>query len=160
MSDSEPDEQELALKRVLGRYKSTKGDADKRKETSKLNMAKARAAKLSGLKAKKIEEDNQYELPMSDESEDDDESSDEEDLILKRRKPQKGRGGAPPAATSDRMQRMEEMIMQLALQRTKQNKKKKAPSRRTVIQLAPAAATAVAVSNPTAELLKRNILRF
>ena len=55
MSDHEQEDQgqmsELA--KVLSRYKSTKGDADKRKETSKLNMAKARAAKLEKLKQEK-----------------------------------------------------------------------------------------------------------
>jgi hypothetical protein len=48
MSRISSDDEQDQLAQVLTRYKSTKGDLDQRKETSKLNMAKARAAKLAG----------------------------------------------------------------------------------------------------------------
>ena len=52
MSRSSDDEQDK-LAEVVSRYKSTKGDQDRRHTTSSDNMAKARAAKLKALAAKR-----------------------------------------------------------------------------------------------------------
>jgi len=89
MSDHEQEDQgqmsELA--KVLSRYKSTKGDADKRKETSKLNMAKARAAKLEKLKQEKqVKQQDSFEYEDADDSSDDSEDSEEEELVLRPRR--------------------------------------------------------------------------
>jgi hypothetical protein len=153
MSDSE-EEHQAKLTQVLGRYKSTKGDADKRKETSKLNMAKARAAKLAGLKAAKEEAANEIEVSSSDS----DESSDDEDLIIskKGKKGQKG-GRAPPASSSEQMRRMEQMIMMLA----KQKGKGKKSARKTVIQIAaPPSTPVLGASNPHANAMKQSIIQW
>jgi hypothetical protein len=151
MSDSE-EEHQAKLTKVLGRYKSTKGDADKRKETSKVNMAKARAAKLAGLKAAKEEAANEIEVSSSESEE----SSDDEDLIITKKG--KGKGGrAPPASSSEQMRRMEQMIMMLA----KQKGKGKKPARKTVIQIAaPPSTPVLGASNPHAKAMKQSIIQW
>ena len=129
MSHDYSDDEQLSLTNTLKRFASTKGagilkepKVDKRTETSKANMAKARAAKLEALRKKREEEANEYEIEDSDSEESD---SDDEELIIKR-KPQKGgRGGrAPPAAAAvsdDRIGRIEMMLAQLAQHRKERN---------------------------------------
>jgi hypothetical protein len=93
MSKQSSDDEQDQLAQVLTRYKSTKGDLDQRKETSKLNMAKVRAAKLAGLTKKKAEQPSK--VHYIDESSD----SDEEEIVIQR-KPAKGKGRAGAAAAS------------------------------------------------------------
>jgi hypothetical protein len=62
-------EEEPATKQ---KYKSTKGAADKRKQTSKVSIAKAREAKLA--KHKREKEEEEFEFDVDSESESDDES--------------------------------------------------------------------------------------
>jgi len=158
-SESEDDQSQSQLTSVLQRYASTKGKgavaakaADKRTETSKLNMAKARAAKLAGLQKKK--ESRAFEIDESEDSESED-SSDDEDLVITKKKSQKGGKGGAPAASSDRLSKIEEAIMLLAQQKAK----KKPQKRKTVINVsAPQSATAPA--NQKAQALKNNILNF
>lgn len=156
-------EQQIDLTKVLSRYKSTKGAADKRKETSKANMAKARAAKLAGLRQKKEEQASSYDLDYSDDSEDDsDESeSDDEELVIRKKKPQKGKGQVE-FQENDRLRMMEEAIMMLAQKAQKKSKakpKKKPVRKTTVIQVGvPQAVPAAA--NPKVSGLKHNILTF
>jgi hypothetical protein len=176
MSDNEQEDQgqmsELA--KVLSRYKSTKGDADKRKETSKLNMAKARAAKLEKLKqekqvkqVKQQQQQDSYEYEDDDSSEDDSEDSEEEELVLRPRgkkkqqvKQQQGTG---------RMDMLEKAILMLAERTTKKAKakpKKKAVRKTTVIQVNPAPQQAPVPKGPAAaptkqvELMMNDLLRF
>ena len=161
MSDSEFSENErVSLNNVLQKYKSTKGAADKRKETSKANMAKARAAKLAALKKKKEEEANQIHIEdsSSDDSEDSgssdsDDSGDDGDLVIKKLKRSKGGN-----ADSSRIARIEEALIQLAMQKGKGKKKKPAVKKKTVIQLNHP--TSTHVPNPNSAALKNSIIGF
>lgn len=155
MAEYDSDNEQKKLREVLGRYKSSKGDADKRKVTSQVNMAKARAAKLAGLQASK----RNVEIDSESESDDGLESdSDGEDLIIQKKKPQKGRGrgGAPPVV-DDRMNRMEQMLMKLAMK----NSKKKAPRKTVNIQIAPPITPALQhATNPHTAAIKHSICNW
>ena len=158
MSDSEFSENErVSLNNVLQKYKSTKGAADKRKETSKANMAKARAAKLTALKKKKEEEANQIHIEDSSsddsDSSDSDDSGDDGDLVIKKLKRSKGGN-----ADSSRIARIEEALIQLAMQKGKGKKKKPAVKKKTVIQLNHP--TSTHVPNPNSAALKNSIIGF
>ena len=168
MSDHEQEDQgqmsELA--KVLSRYKSTKGDADKRKETSKLNMAKARAAKLEKLKQEKQVKQQQQDsyLEYDDSSEDSDvddtdDSSEEEELVLRPK-----RGKAPEQQGTGRMDMLEKAILMLAERTTKKTPKakpKKKPVRNTtVIQVTSAPPPKTPAPSKKVELLKDDILNF
>ena len=182
MSDNEQEDQgqmsELA--KVLSRYKSTKGDADKRKETSKLDMAKARAVKLEKLKqekqVKQVKQQDSYEYEDTDDTDDEDSDSDdseEEELVLRPKKKtpkqyavkqQEGTG------TGGRMDMLEKAILMLAERTTKKAKntkpKKKAVRKTTVIQVNPAPQQAPVPKGPAAaptkqvELMMNDLLRF
>ena len=93
MSDFEEadEEQQRGLENVLKRYQqkgtgSASAAADKRQETSKLNMAKARAAKIAKLRAQKEEQDNTYEVSEDDDDDDDYTESDEDEYIPPKKK--------------------------------------------------------------------------
>jgi hypothetical protein len=156
------DSEQISLSNVLQKYKSTKGAADKRRETSKANMAKARAAKLAALKQKKEQAEREIEVDDSD-SDDDSEDSDGSDssddgggeLVIKKLKRQVG-----GSAGNARIERLEKAIMLLAKQKQKQKGGKKAPvKRKTVIQVnQPPVITSA--PNPKAEVMKHSILRF
>lgn len=171
MSENHSDDDvQLSLEDTLKRFASTKGAGapkppkiDRRAETSKANMAKARAAKIEALRRKREEEANQIELD-GDESEDSD--SDEEELVLNRKKKVDFAGmdnfnqvvpGISPHISNDRIM---EMMMALALGNQKQKvKPKKKVVRKTVIQLpTPAAAAPVAPPNPKMENMRRILL--
>jgi hypothetical protein len=159
MADS--DDEQTKLARVLARYKSTKGDADKRKETSKLNVAKARAAKLAALQATKSKMSSIEESDSDEEmdSEEEDEESDGEELIIAKKSKKGGgrRGGAPPA--DDRMARLEQMMLQVAMQNKKKAKKK--PTRKVVnIQIASPATAQAPVNNPHTAAIKKSIIQW
>ena len=174
MSDHEQEDQgqmsELA--KVLSRYKSTKGDADKRKETSKLNMAKARAAKLEKLKqAKEVKQQKQqdsYEYEDTDDtSEDDSEDTSDEDteLVLRPRGKQKKKQPQQQEGTTSggRMDMLEKAILMLAERTTKAKakpKKKPAVRKTTVIQVNPAPTPKTPAPSKKVELLKDDILNF
>ena len=161
------DEQQVALTQVLSKYKSTKGEADRRRETSKANMAKARAAKLEALRKKKEEESNQIEIGDSDDDSDfsEDSESDYEDIVLKKKPPaQKGRGRQAQVDEDTIAQLVQQQLAQLLSQQG--GKKKKAAAKKptvrkkTVIQLnTPAPATAPS-ANPHVDAMKRSILNF
>lgn len=156
MSDSDSAEQSK-LTQVLGRYKSTKGDADKRKQTSKTNMAKARAAKIAQLKAKKEEEAGEIEISGTDEES---ESEEEEELVLTKKSLKgkgKGRGGAPASASNERMDMLEAAILALA---SKKQPKRKPIHKKTVIHVTPAAAVSTPKVNAGAEAMKRSIIQW
>jgi len=153
------------LAKVLSRYKSTKGDADKRKETSKLNMAKARAAKLEKLKqekqVKQQQQDSYLEYEDCEDSDDDDtdDSSEEEELVLRPK-----RGKAKQQGTGGRMDMLEKAILMLAERTTKKTPKakpKKKPVRNTtVIQVTSAPPPKTPAPSKKVELLKDDILNF
>ena len=171
MSDHEQEDQgqmsELA--KVLSRYKSTKGDADKRKVTSKTNMAKARAAKLEKLKQEKQVKQQQqdsyleYDDSSEDSDDDDDDSSEEEELVLRPK-----RGKAKQQGTG-RMDMLEKAILMLAERTAKKPKakpKKKPTRKTTVIQVNPLVPQQPQQPPPTAaptkqvELMMSDLLRF
>lgn len=107
------------------RYKSTKGDADKRKQTSRDNMAKARQAKLD----KKKERENEQEIEIESESESEElVSSSEEELVISK-KPKKSKkpisGGG-----DDRITRLEKAIYNLSIRKSKP---KQVIERKTII---------------------------
>jgi len=168
MSDHEQEDQgqmsELA--KVLSRYKSTKGDADKRKETSKLNMAKARAAKLEKLKQEKEEKAQQYEYDDdSEDNSDDSDDSEQEELVLRpkqgKQKKQQGTGGTG----SGRMDMLEKAILMLAenAQKKKAKPKKKPARKTTVIQVTPTVPqqpTPQPTLSKKAEMLMNDVLTF
>ena len=172
MSDHEQEDQgqmsELA--KVLSRYKSTKGDADKRKETSKLNMAKARAAKLEKLKqakeGKQQKQQDSYEYEDDDTSDDDSEESEEEELVLRPRKGKKKQQvqvQQEGTTSGGRMDMLEKAILMLAERSTKAKakpKKKPAVRKTTVIQVNPAPVPKTSAPSKKVELLKDDILNF
>ena len=175
MSDHEQEDQgqmsELA--KMLSRYKSTKGDADKRKETSKLNMAKARAAKLEKLKqakeVKQVKQQDSYEYEDTDEtSEDDSEDTSDEDteLVLRPRKGKKKQQvqvQQEGTTSGGRMDMLEKAILMLAERTTKAKakpKKKPAVRKTTVIQVNPAPVPKTPAPSKKVELLKDDILNF
>jgi len=117
-----------------GYYKSKKGDADKRKQTSRDNIKKAQAAKIAKCKQIKAlrESEQQYEY-------EDEQSEDEEELeisyIPKRPKPMaipsmtKGKKPSRPASKEEkRIQALENMVMKLS-----QAKQEVKPRKSTVI---------------------------
>ena len=172
MSDHEQEDQgqmsELA--KVLSRYKSTKGDADKRKETSKLNMAKARAAKLEKLKqAKEVKQQKQqdsYEYEDTDDTESDDDSedtSDEDTELVLRPKQKKKQPQQQEGTSGGRMDMLEKAILMMAERSTKAKakpKKKPAVRKTTVIQVNPAPVPKTPAPSKKVELLKDDILNF
>jgi len=125
MSYEEEDQE--GLERVLKHYESSKGAADKRRKTSKINVAKARAAKLAGARKKvQIEES---------ESEDEEEESESEyeEVEIKKTKKGGGKGRAPPAA-DDKLARIEAALLTLTQQAGQGKKKAKKPVRRVVVE--------------------------
>lgn len=119
---------EKKLDEISGpRYKSKKGDADLRKQTSKSNMAKARQAKLDKMKEK--EQEQEIEVTDSDECLS---SSDEELVITK--KPKKNTKISGGSSNDDiRIKRLEKAIYNLSI---KQNKPKKTViEKKTVINM-------------------------
>ncbi len=170
MSDHEQEDQGQMseLTKVLSRYKSTKGDADKRKETSKLNMAKARAAKLEKLKqAKEVKQQKQQDsYEYEDDSEDSDEDSDSDDeedteLVLR---PKGKKQQVKQQEGTGRMDMLEKAILMLAERTTKKAKakpkKKPAVRKTTVIQVNPAPVPKTPAPSKKVELLKDDILNF
>jgi hypothetical protein len=124
MSDNE--ETIVKESKAKPRYSSTKGDADKRKQTSKLNMQKAREAKLAKLNETKEESKYECELPESDL-----EISSEDELIITK-KPKK----KPTPDKNDRLDKLESMIYELT-NHTKKKSKPKVVQKKTVFQLPP-----------------------
>ena len=117
--------------KAAGYYKSKKGDADKRKQTSRANAEKARMAKLAKLAQTKktMEYEQQYEYKDST-----DDSSSEEELQITRKKPRKSKPSNKLNKThnpiDDRFSKLEDMIAQLANTKTKE---KKRVAKKTVI---------------------------
>ena len=110
-----------------GHYKSKKGDADKRKETSRANAAKARLAKLAKLKEQK--KSQEYDRQFEYEESTDDSESEEEELRITRAKPKskaKEKKQLPAKQKkdpiADRFSRLEEMIAQMASAKSKPKK--------------------------------------
>ena len=162
------DYEQSKLKNVLSRFKNpTRGGGgavtDKRKETSRINAAKARAAKLAGQQAKKVR------MPVIEESDDDEEEEDEteseeeeeEEFVLKKKgKVQKGRGrgGAPPAS-DDRLSRIEQTLSNLAMQKVVKKKKvKKAPQEDVTSSVAPTPAPSPV--NQHTKVMKQHIISW
>jgi len=132
-SENEQVEEVIEDTPKTGYYKSKKGDADKRKQTSKVNAEKARLAKLAkSAQMKKTEEyDKQFEYEEST-----DDSSSEGELQITRKKSK----AKPPTKKltskkqgdpiNDRLGKLEEMIAQLA---TSTAKDKKRVAKKTII---------------------------
>lgn len=158
---SEP-EQQVSLASVLSRYKSTKGAADKRKETSKANMAKARAAKLEALRRKKEEEENEFGL--DDESDDDSEedSEEEEELVIKKAKRQPRKAASQVQfQENDRLRQIEEAILVLAQKANKSKAKpKKKPVRKTTVIQVGVPQKAAPAATPKVAGMVKDILDF
>ncbi len=176
MSDQSDDENHNNLAKALKRYKpggreaaETPVKVDKRTETSKANMAKARAAKLEQLRAQKERKAREIEVSEEEDSEEEEEEEEEESddgeeyVIAKRKpaakKPQKGKGGAaapPAAAPSD--PRIDELAALVAQLVNKKSVKRKAPVRKTVINVQqPAAAAAASTPNPKAADMRQHV---
>jgi len=177
MSDyEEDDEQQRGLENILKRYKQkgagspSAASVDRRHETSKTNMAKARAAKIAKLKAQKQVQTNTIQV-----SEDDDDGeysdSDGEEIPAPRKTPQKGKGrfrqtsGAVDDGRIARLEQMEMRLAALAARLDRDNKQRRMPpkQRKTAvnIQIAPPAASiATRVSNPKSEQLRQSVLNF
>jgi hypothetical protein len=120
------------------RYKSTKGDADKRKITSKQTVVKAQQAKIAKSKQRKLEEANQYEIPS-----DEDEYESEEEIIEQPKRKTK------PKHASTRA----EMEAQIRAEILAEGKKKKKKTKR-VIQLPVPKEIKPVKKEPTAEEIR------
>lgn len=171
MSDSEGEQpQVISLEDTLARFNSSKGSgiakglADRRKETSKANMAKARAAKIAKLKQKKEEESRQIEVdPETDEYSE--QSSSDDELYIKKSKRNHPTSAAKKRSVvvrdDDTARRMEAIEMAVLSMLKDQKKVKKKPVRKTVIQLPPASQPIpIPQPNRKVEVLKHNILDF
>jgi hypothetical protein len=130
-------------------------DQTKRREQSKLNLAKGRATRAANLKKKKEEEaqSQSYNIAGSD---DDYSSSSEEMKLVK--KPSKMKRvetkDKPDNQFSQRLDKMEELI----LQQLKQSKKKTSrPIRQTIVQI-PTQQYGGGQSNPQLQNTKRYLL--
>ena len=113
------------------RYKSSKGEADRRKQTSRANVAKARQVQ----KQQKEEELNAEEIDISD-SDEEYVSNDSEELVItkkSKKKPVKKEDDRSEA----RIKRLEKVVYNLSI---KANKPKKTViEKKTVINMPPAA---------------------
>lgn len=139
------DEQDAPRAPAKQRYKSTKGDADKRKQQSLINLAKARKAKLEQLREKKEKDEGALYIDTeSDSYESVSSSSEEEELVItkKSKKPKKITGGN---TDTDRLARLESMIVNLAKDK---KKKKKVVEKRTIIQMPPQQQSQPQYANP------------
>ena len=121
------------------RYKSTKGDADKRKITSKQTVVPAQQAKIAKSKQRKLEEANQYEIPS-----DEDEYESEEEIIEQPKRKTK------PKHASTRAEIEAEVRAQIALE----GKKKKEKVQKRVIQLPIPKEVKPVKKEPTAEEIR------
>ena len=177
MSDYEEvdEEQQRGLESVLRRYQqkgagASAASADRRKETSKLNMEKARAAKIAKLRAQKEEQDNTYEVSEDDDDDDDYTESDEDEYIPPKKKKVvimkgKGKGRQTAGAVDDgamaRLAQMEIRYAALPAQLEKEKRQRRAvpkPRKTAVtIQVAPPAAPKPAPSGKT-EQMRRSLL--
>jgi hypothetical protein len=124
MTEEYEDQIEVApIKRE--RYKSTKGDLDKRKITSKITLANARKVKLANQRKAKEEEELEYEI---DSGSDYDDSDDEPEPVKPKKK----------ASSSERKILKELEKVKLENEKLKKRKKAKAKTiKKTVIQLPP-----------------------
>ena len=169
MSDDETHDR---LAGALLKFNSTKGRGvkepkiDKRSESSKVNMAKARAAKVALSQTMRQKREQEIEVSDEDDSEDS-ESEEEEEYVLKKAKKGKGKGkgqAAPPAATSAdlRIDKLE-FLLEQHIKNQKGKGKKKAPVRKTIIHVAPATAASqpvIAQPNPKAADAKKEVLSW
>jgi hypothetical protein len=157
-SESDEEVQQNKLASVLKRYQSGKGAADKRKETSKANMAKARAAKLAGLAAAKEKKSRQVEISDSSDSDSD---SDEEEVVITKKKSQKGKGKPVDEAVDDgRMARLEKAMMKKLMKKFCDEKLVRVPQKKgkkTIIQINQPAQVS---SSAPIQAMKRDILNF
>lgn len=99
------------------RYKSTKGDADKRKITSKINAKRAREKKLSRLEKLKAKQAKKKEKRRYDSSESDSSDSDSEYEYALSRKKRKAGGSKKPKVDNELIERLgnvEEMLSKMA----------------------------------------------
>jgi hypothetical protein len=146
--ESEPEEQ-VKEKPAKKRYASTKGDADKRKQQSCINLAKARQAKIEKGKlrkeaeleasqakeAKKKTKKNQIVVLDSSSSESEDSSSSEDEIILTKRT--KSKAVPIPKAksqkTDERMDRIESIMEKIVTAKRKSKPKKVVKN--TIVQL-------------------------
>lgn len=138
---------------------------DKRKETSKRNMEKARLKKLELLKQQREEKQYEYELSSSDESSE----SDNEIIIKPRRKKVQQvvkqreviRQQQPQIDYGDQIQDLQQIVYQLAInQKMKRKKTKSKPKAKKVIQIMPPQQKEKSVKNELTEGLKNSIIRF
>lgn len=111
------------------KYKSTKGDLDRRKITAKVNLAKGRAAKLEKLRQQREEDQNEYEIDTQSESES--ESSEEEPKKKTKRYVEQ------KPNTSHFEEHIKALEAKLAKMEKAKKKAKKRPIKKTVIQLQP-----------------------
>jgi hypothetical protein len=117
------------------RYKSTKGEADKRKITSKNNVRKAQQTKVAQSKTRKLEEANQYEIPS-----DEDDYESEEEIPKRKTKPKHAQTRA-------------EIEAEIRAQILSEGKKKKKKTKR-VIQLPVPKEVKPVKKEPTAEEIR------
>jgi len=172
MSYHSDDDTQSRLVNTLRKYDPTRVKAekrpkvDKRSESSKVNMAKAREAKLAGLRARKekAQEETVEESEEEEENSDNSDDSEYEDyeyvpkpkIVQKGKAKTKAKVETPPPAADARIDKLTELLEKMMTQ-TQVKKKKKAPVRKTIIQVTAPSAAAASVPNPKAADMKKNV---
>lgn len=127
---------------------------DKRRETSKANMAKARAAKLEKLKMQKEKEKGTQRYSIGDDGSSDDSdtgsSSEDEEIVIKSR-PKRQVKKDKRADWHSKITELESLVSKLQ----KSKKKKQSGHGKQVINIVPSQAPS---PNPDMENLKKKIL--
>ncbi len=116
------------------RYKSTLGDADKRKVTTKINIAKARQAKLDKRKKRVEEESMEYDIASESEEDYDDESDSEPEPPKKKYQSKPTKKWPVPKANPYETQ-VKSLEATIARMKKAKKKSQSRPIKKTVIQL-------------------------
>lgn len=157
-----------AVSNTRPKYQSSKGDADKRRQTSKDNMAKARQAKLEKLRLQKLEELNpkikgpSYRYDDSSSEDTDSYVSESDDELIITKKNVKKRAVTKAKQSEDtRMDRLEALLVASLTGMKKKDKKKKRSVRKTIIQMPPnqvPQTQPMVTPNPMKEHFKQRLL--
>ena len=152
MSDNE----EVIFNDVI---KESIAKADKRKATSKANMAKARLTKIANQKKAREVAQNTVSIYEETDSDSEDESDDEQELVLTKRAP-KGKVSKTKAPkkqlVNNEMSEIKSMMSQLIQAQLKAKKKK--PAKKQINVQLPAYPTAPKTNNPQMDQLKQNLI--
>ena len=159
MSDSEnetqPDVQLLPATSELAQKKTYKKhtDNDRRKETSKANIEKARATRLERIRREKEAEKDRYVI---EESSSESEEEEDTELVLKKSKKPK-----QLTEVEARMMKLELLLENLALQEKKKKLQDKKKPKKIEIHVGSASGAApnpAVITNPRVEQMKKRML--